>query len=235
MSVARDIAAISSARRSSCPDPTSGSGHGRAPAFTASTPSAYPRRPENETDLARAALLLACTTSNRQTAGDPSGSACSANGSAPATGCSPRPAGRRPSAAGWVGAPGSPAHAPCWERRPGAGCRPQPHRRGGGGLLDVGSDSTRSLPSAEPSRGAGTTATRWAGSPAGSSPTGSKLSGLCAGRAAGQRQRSRHRAGHHLAVATQRPVRRSSLVNTILRPLANSYPMGWIDSAQRDD
>jgi hypothetical protein len=39
------------------------------------------------------------------------------------------------------------------ERRPGSGCRPQPHRRGGGGLLDVGSDSTRSLPSAEPSRG----------------------------------------------------------------------------------
>ena len=35
-----------------------------------------------------------------------------------------------------------------------------------GGLLDVGSDSIRSLPSAEPSRGAGTTATRWAGSPA---------------------------------------------------------------------
>jgi hypothetical protein len=31
------------------------------------------------------------------------------------------------------------------------------------------------------------------------------------------------------------PVRRSSLVNTIcLRPLANSYPMGWIDSPQRD-
>jgi hypothetical protein len=43
------------------------------------------------------------------------------------------------------------------ERRPGSGCRPQPHRRGGGGLLDVGSDSTRSLPSAEPSRDAGTT------------------------------------------------------------------------------
>jgi hypothetical protein len=38
------------------------------------------------------------------------------------------------------------------ERRPGSGCRPQPDRRGGGGLLDVGSDSTRSLPSAEPSR-----------------------------------------------------------------------------------
>jgi hypothetical protein len=39
------------------------------------------------------------------------------------------------------------------ERRPGLGCRPQLHRRGGGGLLDLGSDSTRSLPSAEPSRG----------------------------------------------------------------------------------
>src|SRR5215207_3297369 len=37
---------------------------------------------------------------------------------------------------GW--APGYPAHAPCWERRPGSGCRPQPDRRGGGGLLDVG-------------------------------------------------------------------------------------------------
>jgi hypothetical protein len=38
------------------------------------------------------------------------------------------------------------------ERRPGSGCRPRPDRRGGGGLLDVGSDGTRSLPSAEPSR-----------------------------------------------------------------------------------
>jgi hypothetical protein len=28
------------------------------------------------------------------------------------------------------------------ERRPGSGCRPQPDRRGGGGLLDVGFDST---------------------------------------------------------------------------------------------
>src|SRR5215208_1982455 len=37
---------------------------------------------------------------------------------------------------------------------------------GGGRRLDVGSDSTRSWPSAEPRRGAGTTATRWAGSPA---------------------------------------------------------------------
>jgi hypothetical protein len=63
-------------------------------------------------------------------------------------------------AAGWVGAPGYPGQAPCWERRPGSGCRPQSHRRGGGGRLDVGSDSTRPLPSAEPSRGAGTTATR---------------------------------------------------------------------------
>jgi hypothetical protein len=45
---------------------------------------------------------------------------------------------------GW-GAPGYPARAPCWgERRRGSGCRPQPqpHRRGGGGLLDVGFDST---------------------------------------------------------------------------------------------
>lgn len=55
----------------------------------------------------------------------------------------------------------------------------------------------------------------WAGSLAGSSTTGSKLSGLCAGRTAGQRQHRRCRAGHHLAAATQRPVRRSSVVNTI--------------------
>ncbi|MFL6221528.1 MAG: polysaccharide deacetylase family protein [Actinomycetes bacterium] len=37
------------------------------------------------------------------------------------------------------------------------------------------SDSARSLPSAEPRRGAGTTATRWAGSPAASLPTGPRL------------------------------------------------------------
>lgn len=43
----------------------------------------------------------------------------------------------------------------------------------------------------------------WAGSLAGSSTTGSKLSGLCAGQAAGQHERRRHPVGQHLAVAAQ--------------------------------
>jgi hypothetical protein len=89
------------------------------------------------------------------------------------------------------------------ERRPGSGCRPQPHRRGGGGLLDVGFDSTRSLPRAEPSRArarpppAGLAAQPIPGRP------GRGRAGLRAGQAAGQHECRRPGAGYHLAVAAQ--------------------------------
>jgi hypothetical protein len=74
-------------------------------------------------------------------------------------------------AAGWVGHQATrptrrAGGAPSRLRLPAAAASARWRR-----LLDVGSDRTRSLPSAEPSRGADTTATRWAGSPAASSPT----------------------------------------------------------------
>ena len=47
------------------------------------------------------------------------------------------------------GAPGYPAYAPCWGSAVQAQAAGRSRIRGGGGLLDVGSDSTRSLPSAE--------------------------------------------------------------------------------------
>jgi hypothetical protein len=65
---------------------------------------------------------------------------------------------------------------------------------------------------------------RWAGSPAASSPTGPKQNAPTAGRAAGQRQR-RRRAGRHLA--SPRPGRQRHFT------LGLSWPLSWPSSPGR--